>query len=128
MTAHLPRPLTPAEAAVLDRMLSLDVRGVAALRQQAGTAVVVADRWCGCPSVELAVAEEAPVAEGVPDGPLWVDGEVDTAAAAAALGVTEYTGYAVILFVRAGRLSGLELSHYDAPPSSWPPPEAIRVY
>ena len=67
-----PRPLTPRERELLDFLLDGPVSSPE-LRAQAATAVVSGVCSCGCPSIQLAVAEDAPRAflngpEVVPTG------------------------------------------------------------
>ena len=111
MTAER-RPLTARERAVLDLLLSTDFPGAAELRIQAHTARVTGRCACGCPTIDLAVDETAPVA-GIEDS---VAVEVDVADGG------------LIVFVDEGRLSGLEYwSVSDETPAEFPPPEDIRV-
>jgi hypothetical protein len=106
------RPLTPRERSVLDLLLTADFPGAAELRVQARTARVTGRCACGCPTIDLAVDDAAPVA-GV-DGRVAV--EVDVAEGG------------LIVFVDEGRLSGLEYwSVADETPAEFPPPERIRV-
>jgi hypothetical protein len=54
-----PRPLTPQERELLDFLLDGPVDSPE-LRAQAATAVVAGVCSCGCPSIQLAVDDEAP--------------------------------------------------------------------
>jgi hypothetical protein len=106
------RPLTPRERSVLDLLLAADFPGGAELRAQARTARVTGRCACGCPTIDLAVDDAAPVAD--------VDGRV-------AVEVDVVNG-GLIVFVDEGRLSGLEYwSVGDDTPVEFPPPEHIRV-
>ena len=106
------RPLTPRERSVLDLVLTADFPGAAELRVQVRTARVTGRCACGCPTIDLAVDDAAPVA-GI-DSRVAV--EVDVADGG------------LIVFVDEGRLSGLEYwSAADEPPAEFPPPERIRV-
>jgi hypothetical protein len=109
-----PRRTTDDERAVLGLLLSPDVEGVDALRQQARSALVVGRCDCGCPTINFRVPGDA-VSRVVLRGRLWpVEGRVDSHDAAA-------PGQEIILFVDEGRLSSLELVYYtQTPPASWP--------
>jgi hypothetical protein len=113
------RQLTPAEGAVLALLLSVEFPGVDALRVQAGSATVVGGCNCGCPSIAIAVPDNAPLALGL------------TSRLAPAEGVVSPQGHDVpgeiILFVDDGRLSYLEYVYYEAPPSEWPSLDRISV-
>lgn len=119
MAVDGPRGLTSAESAVLALMLCVEFPGVDELRVQAGSASVVGGCNCGCPSVAIAVPDDAPLALGL------------TSRLAPAEGVVSPQGDDVpgeiILFVDDGRLSYLEYVFYDAPPTGWPAPDRIRV-
>ncbi|GLY34978.1 hypothetical protein Amsp01_010020 [Amycolatopsis sp. NBRC 101858] len=104
------RPLTPRERAVLDLVLATDFPGAAELRVQARTAWVTGRCACGCPTIDLAVDDAAPVAD-VGSG---VAVEVDVADGG------------LIVFVDDGRLSGLEYWTVGDTPAEFPPPGAIR--
>lgn len=62
MTSFPPRPMTPTERAVLEKVLSIDFVGVEQLRGQVEAALVVGRCDCGCPTIDLAVADSAPKA------------------------------------------------------------------
>lgn len=87
---------------------------------QAGSAAVVGECVCGCPSIALEVGEDAPLATGL------------SSRLAPAESVVSPQGEAVpgqiILFVDAGRLSYLEYIYSDdmAPPK-WPSLDRISV-
>ena len=57
------RALSAAERAVLDVMLAEDFPGAAELRQQADAVVVSGVCGCGCPSVNLEVRGDVPLAQ-----------------------------------------------------------------
>jgi hypothetical protein len=67
--------MTQAERDILDLVLSIDFAGVAQLRQQISSALVTGKCDCGCPSIELTVPADAPVAN-VPHRLAPVDGVV----------------------------------------------------
>ena len=74
---------------------------------------------CGCPSIELTVAQEVPRST-VPHRLAPVEGVVALAA--------DGPPGEVILLVDDGKLSYLEYVHYsDPPPSDWPAIERITV-
>jgi hypothetical protein len=112
MSSPFPRSLRADEQAVLDRLLSRDFKGAHELRTQAGLATVTGKCDCGCPTINLAVSDQAPRAD-VP-GPL----------ALAELTVTPLDGGTegtVILFVSEGLMSSLEYVWYgESAPTSWP--------
>jgi DivIVA domain-containing protein len=105
------RDLTPAERAVVDRLLGVDFVGADELRQQAGTLRVTGTCGCGCPSIRFAA--------GPPTGHshLLVEGWAPQRESCA------------LLFTDAhGRLSHLELEWFSStPPSGWPHPTALEV-
>jgi hypothetical protein len=109
-----PRGLTADERTVLDLLLSADVEGADALRQQAHGALVVGRCNCGCPTIDIHVPDNA-APRAVLSGRLWpVAGRVIPRDDAA-------PGQEVILFVDEGRLSSLELVFYtETPPAYWP--------
>ncbi len=119
VTVDDPRPLTPAENAVLALLLGVEFPGVDALRVQAGSALVVGGCDCGCPSIAFEVPDDAPLASGL------------SSRLAPAEGVVSPQGEGVpgeiILFVDDGRLSYLEYVYYDAPPKEWPALDRISV-
>jgi hypothetical protein len=102
-----PRPLTPDESESLDCLLRADFPGVDVLREQAEKARVVGGCGCGCPTVNLEVdlrrSRRADPGRGVLSA--WV---------------LDDEGAALLLFVREGKLSGLEISWMDEPPKSFP--------
>ena len=123
MTSEPPRPLTSAERAMLGLILAQDFVGANQLRAQADVAVVVGRCDCGCPTFDLAVPA------GLPAAPLE-DGLVPCEAEVAPVG-DEAPGQ-VILFVKEGRLRGLEYVWFggvdDQPPQAWPEPSRVHVF
>lgn len=110
------RPLSASERQVLDVMLTLDFPGVVELRAQVDAARVTRQCDCGCPSIDLVVEGDVPLAKVVSRTP--ANAEVD--------GVL---GGGLVVFVDDGRLSGLE--YYwaeDAVPGTWPNLDRIRPY
>ncbi|HET6710630.1 hypothetical protein [Amycolatopsis sp.] len=104
--------LTPNERTTLDTLLAADFPGAAELRAQAPTARVTGRCGCGCPTIDLAVAEATPRAQ--------VESRVAVEA--------EVPDGGLIVFVEDGRLSGLEYwTTADDPPAAFPPPEEIRA-
>jgi hypothetical protein len=113
------------EAEVLSFLLEPEFPGVEALRRQAETARVVRQCECGCATIDLATDPAAPAAEGVREP-----------------NVVEARGRArddgrpppeLILFVRDGRLSSVEIVSYDEPifdvfpaPEEFEEPHAYR--
>jgi hypothetical protein len=114
-----PRPLSKAESAVLEVLLSQEFEGVHELRRQAVGAQVVGRCECGCPTVNIVADEAAPSSRIV--GPL----------APVELRITplgdEPPGE-VLLFVEAGRMTSLEYVFYSGlPPTDWPEVERVTV-
>lgn len=108
------RPLTSAEAAALNFMLSAEFPGVEELRAQAPTARVIRRCGCGCPTVDLAVDETSthPALEAIP-------GVVATAES------HDPSCTHLMLWVEGDHLASLELAWLDGPPSEFPPPDAF---
>jgi hypothetical protein len=119
MEGELPRALTADESAVLALLLSVNFPGVDELRLQAASASVVRRCDCGCPSIELKVAEGAPLASGLSSRLVPADGVVSP--------MGDDVPGEIILFVDDGRLSYLEYVYYDAVPTEWPALDRITV-
>lgn len=110
------RPLSETERQVLNVMLAMEFPGASELREQVGSALVSRGCDCGCPSVDLVVEGDAPVAAVISRTP--VNAEVD--------GVI---GGGLIVFVDKGRLSGLEFhSAEDSNPQEFPRLDKIHPY
>ena len=110
------RPLSETERQVLGAMLALDFPGAPELRAQVTSTVVSRHCDCGCPSVDLLVEGDVPLAAVTSRVP--VNAEVD--------GVV---GGGLIVFVDDGRLSGLEFySAEDSTPAEFPDLDRIRPY
>jgi hypothetical protein len=99
------RPLTTTERALLDALLGDDVDGVAELRAQARRATASTGCECGCVTLDLHVPDEVPVSAAA--GTAALEGTVVDAAG-------EPIGE-LLLYVRDGRLSGLEVHSLDEP-------------
>jgi hypothetical protein len=112
------RPLTDVEAAALNHMLSVELPGIARLRAQAATARVTR-RWSSQdPSIDLTVEPTEDMAPG--------DGIERVVATAVCNDPDTYGATHLMLWVKDGCLSGLELACYkDAPDEFLPPPEAF---
>lgn len=109
-------PLSEAERQVLCVMLARELPGAPELRAQVGSAVASRRCDCGCPSVDLVVEGDVPVAAVTSRTP--VNAEVD--------GVM---GGGLIVFVDEGWLSGLEFySVEDSTPQEFPPLDRICPY
>jgi hypothetical protein len=110
------RPLSEVERQVPGLMLAQDFPGAVELRAQMNTARVVRTCDCGCPTIDLVVEGDPPLATVSSHTP--VNAEVD--------GVV---GGGLIVFVDDGRLSGLEYySAEDQPRRSFPDLDQIRPY
>ena len=108
------RPLTTTERALLDALLDHEFDGVEELRAQARRATASTGCECGCVTIDLHVPEDVPVSSAT--GPAPVEGTVVDAAGEPIGGV--------LLFVRHGRISGLEVHSLDEP-LPVPAPERI---
>jgi hypothetical protein len=121
-----PRPLTGREAETLEFMLSADFPGNEVLREQAPRAVVVEQCTCGCATIDFGLEHDAPLAPEIQGSPL-----VQTRAR----DMDEHP-VSLMLFVRDGRLSSLEIVWYDESqmtgefpaPGFWEPPTATSGY
>ena len=121
-TAHVTmvrRALTEHERCVLGFLLSADMAGVAALRQQVEAAAVVGRCACGCPSIDLQVAEGSP-RSALPNGLFPSE--------AVASPVSDEPPGNIILFLQDGCLSYLEYVYYsDDVPLAWPAVERLSL-
>jgi hypothetical protein len=121
-----PRPLTGREAETLEFMLSAGFPGDEVLREQAGRALVIEQCTCGCATIDFELAANAPVAPEIQGAPL-----VQTRAR----DMDEHP-ISLMLFVREGRLSSLEIVWYDEAQMTgefpaldvWEPPTAYSGY
>jgi hypothetical protein len=110
------RALTATERSVLELLLAEDFSGAEALRAQVASVQVIGGCDCGCPTINLAVAGDVPLA--VVESRTPVNAHVD--------GVV---GGGLIVFVDDGRLSSLEYySSEDTPPADFPALDRIRPY
>ena len=115
-----PRPLSRAEKQVLDLMLSQGCPGVESLRSQVPYVRVVATCDCGCATVDLDVAPQAPRATDAGTGVLPVTGYVGSD--------TDQPRAGIIVSVDDGLLSGLEIYSMAEPaPPEWPDLAEVRV-
>jgi hypothetical protein len=114
-----PRPLTTSESAVLSLLLGASFPGVAALREQAASALVDGRCDCGCPSVSLQVPPDAPRAPAFRSRLAPSEGHVRPAG--------DGPPGEIILFVEDGCLSYLEYVFFDDPPAEWPDISRIQV-
>lgn len=109
------RALSDAERAVLEVMLAEDFPGAVELRQQVDCVVVSGGCGCGCPSVNLEVPGEVPLAEVTSRTPIFASVEGSRAG--------------LIVFVDDGLLSCLEYyDSDDALPATWPNSSLLRPY
>ena len=114
-----PRPLTDDEHGVLDLILSATFEGVEPLRAQSRDVRVVGRCTCGCASIELVAAANAPRS-------IRTDGLVPVELNIAPL--AESPPGQVILFVRDGQLSYLEFVFFDErPPAAWPTSDRLSL-
>jgi hypothetical protein len=121
-----PRPLTSRETETLELMLSAGFPGNEVLREQASQAMVIEQCRCGCATIDLGLESDAPVAPEIQGAPLVQTRARDMDAHPVGL----------MLFVRDGRLSSLEIVWYDESqmtgefpaPDFWEPPTASSGY
>lgn len=121
-----PRPLTGREAEILKLMLSPAFPGNEVLREQASRALVLEQCTCGCATIDFGLETDAPVAPEIQGAPLIQTRARD---------MDEHP-VALMLFVRDGRLSSLEIVWYDESqmtgefpaPEFWDPPSALSGY
>lgn len=117
-----PGPLSDAEKKVLLHLLSPDFPGVEELRVQVDHAEVVGECDCGCPTIDIGVAQSAAPRS------LRLSGT----------GPLPYEGYAasdegdpaggIILFCSDGFISGLEYYPMKDPsPANWPDPACVEL-
>jgi hypothetical protein len=115
------RPLSDPEKKIIDLLLSPEFPGVPELRMQIDDALVIGKCDCGCPTIDIKVAETA--ARSLPQsgsGPLPYEGSISS-------GEHEPSG-GIILFSSDGYISGLEYySFTDAPPPDWPDFDRIEL-
>ena len=114
----VPRVLDASERRVLDRPLSVDFVGVEALRVQSSMVLGQRACRCGCASLDLVVAQSAPLAH--------VTERVPVSAAARLpepIGAVE-----ILLFLDGGQLSLMEIaSDGDQVPARWPDPGTLVI-
>ena len=113
-TAH--RPLSDDETAVLALLLAQDFPGAGALGEQARGVRATPGCSCGCGTIDLHPAG-GPVAEVTDLVP--VEGAV--------LGPDGEEVGVVLLFVREGRLSTLEVASFLDEPLGMPPADRVAV-
>lgn len=114
-----PRPLTGRESEILSFLLSAEFPGVEKLRRQAETAEVSGECKCGCATVYLSVDDSMPTADEV--------GQSNAVDAASRATPDDGLPVELILFVKGGRLSSVELVWYgDAPIAEFPSPEVFE--
>jgi hypothetical protein len=114
-----PRPLTERENEILAFLLSAEFPDVEKLRRQAQTAQVIGRCECGCATVYLRVDESMPTADEV--------GQSNAVDAAGRPTADDGPPPELILFVKGGRLSSIEIVWYgEAPIGEFPPPDAFE--
>ena len=110
-----PRSLSQRENEILDFLLNAEFPGVEKLRRQARTARVVGRCECGCATIYLGVDESLPLADEIARS-----NAVDAAGRPSS---DDRPAPELILFVKEGRLSSIEIVWYgDAPISEFPLP------
>jgi hypothetical protein len=111
------RELTEVERGALDAMLSLEFEGVAELREQAKSVRAWRSCECGCGSIGLEVDPSAP-RSSAESGVAPVDGVFGDGSA---------DGGGLILFLRNGWLSELEVWSYGYDPAPMPEACVLQV-
>ena len=111
-----PRALSAHEEDVLDFMLRVDDSRVDPLRRQRESVLVTGMCSCGCASIYLAVDREHATAADLCTQPIEAD---LTKAARELIGPRE--AYGLLLFLKDGWLSKLEIWWIDNPPPEFPP-------
>ncbi|MGW5365472.1 hypothetical protein [Actinopolymorpha pittospori] len=109
------RPLWRVERELLDALLTHDFPGVEPLREQAPSVLATRGCECGCGTVDLA-PQDADLPTSASDSPVVVEGRVLDADG------NDIGG--LLLFLKDGRLSSLEVYSYDEP---LPLPDLGRV-
>jgi hypothetical protein len=120
--SQFPRALTGREAETLEFMLSASIPGRDSLREQAAEARVVGQCSCGCATIDFGIPAESPAA---------AEGHAVPLVETRARDMDEHP-VQLLLFVRDGRLSSLEIVWYDETqmtgefpaPKFWEPPTA----
>jgi hypothetical protein len=116
-----PRPLSDAEKKITLLLLSREFPGAQELRAQVDHAQVVGECDCGCPTIDIEVAEAAP--RSLPQsgaGPLPYEGSVASDGEDPAGGI--------ILFSSNGYINSLEYYPMrDPSPPDWPDLTRIEV-
>src|SRR6266536_770295 len=112
-----PRPLTSVERRTLDYLLSADFPGVTEFRAQAATAHAIGDWGDCCASLVLEV-DRSLSPKATANEPVAVEAHSAPGSPAREL----------LLFVRAGWLTELEIVHYEEEPGprTFPEPESFE--
>jgi len=114
-----PRPLTIRENEILAFLLSAEFPDVEKLRRQAQTAQVIGRCECGCATIDLRVDDSMPTADEV--------GQSNAVDAAGRPAPDDGPPLELILFVKSGRLSSIEIVCYgDSPVGEFPSPDAFE--
>jgi hypothetical protein len=108
-----PRDLKPAERELLEFLLTADFPGRDELKQQLDCVEVIGDCDCGCGTINLTV--ENPVVHSTAREPIPIE--------------AHGKGLEVLLFVRNGLLSSLEIVDYgDHRPIPYPSPNSLELW
>ncbi len=114
-----PRPLSERENEILGFLLSAEFPGVEKLRRQSANRQVVGQCECGRATIYLDVDESLPVAYEV--------AQFDAVDAASRPTSADAPPFELILFVKDGRLSSVEIVWYgDAPITEFPSPDEFE--
>jgi hypothetical protein len=108
-----PRELKPNERALMEFLFTADFPGRNELKEQVDRVEVVGDCDCGCGTIDLAVKE--PFVRAASREPISVEAHGD--------------GIEVLLFVRDGLVSSLEIVDYgDSRPLIYPSPATLQLW
>jgi hypothetical protein len=114
------RPLSTDEQAVLELLVNLDFAGASELRAQVPHAWVVGTCDCGCATVDLEVDQDEALPARNVTSP--IPGE------ATVLDERREPAGGVIVFLRDGYLSMLEIYSADEPITVWPSMDRLSAY
>ena len=119
MRRYARRPITATEAKVLVALLEENFRGQGVCDQQVKGIEASKGCECGCPTIDLFVHRES-AAPSTASSPLPVEADVLDEAGEPIGGI--------LIFLKDGYLSEMELYSYAREPSAeFPPPDRFRV-
>ncbi len=113
----MPRPLSGGERLLLDGLLAHDFPGAPELREQVMLALAIPGCGCGCGTIDFVLDPGVEVPVSTAESPVPVEGDVLD-------GDGEVVG-GLLLFLKAGRLGGLEVFSYGHGPLPLPDPDRV---